>query len=78
MIPCNFSTNIKDIAGLQSNQIKKGLRNNQNNKIRLDKNIPNLVDKNNKKKLYNVVNLDKTNLDCLDKLNQHCNTSFVR
>ena len=68
----------EDRKGLRSDQYKKVLKSNQDNKIRLDKNIPNLIDKNNKDRLYSVVNLNKTNLDCLDKLNQHCITSFVR
>ena len=68
----------EDRKGLRSDQYKKVLKSNQDNKIRLDKNILNLIDKCSKDRLYSVVNLNKTNLDCLDKLNQHCNTSFVR
>ena len=61
---------------------KKGFQNNQDKKISLDcktKSILSVVEsKCNNEELYNVVNLDKTNLDCLDKLNQCCITSFVR
>ncbi len=57
-----FSVECK--KGLQSNQIKKVLQSN--------------LSKYNKKKPYNVEKLNKTNLGCLDRLNQHCNTSFVR
>ncbi len=44
-------------------QNKKGLQSN--------------LSKHNKKKSYNVEKLNNTNLGCLDRLNQHCNTSFV-
>ncbi len=57
---------------------RKVLQSNLDKKIRLDKKtlsdkkFPNLIDKCNKERLYNVINLNKTNLDYLDKLNQHC------
>ena len=72
---------------------KKGLQSNPDKKIRLDKKtsidkkFPNLIGKYNKdrlsgkSKLYNDRNLDRKdwiNLDYQDKLNNHCNTNFVR
>lgn len=55
----------------------KRLQSNLNNKICLnykvlkDKKYSNLKNKYNKNESCKVVNLDKLNLDCLDKSNQH-------
>ncbi|KER06863.1 hypothetical protein AAA799E16_00379 [Marine Group I thaumarchaeote SCGC AAA799-E16] len=59
---------VKDSSRLQSNQNKNI---SLNNKVLKDKKYSNLISKYSKKKSCNVVNLDKSNLDCLDKLNQH-------
>lgn len=79
----NLFRNMEDSSRLQSNQITKGLQSNLNNKISLnykvlkDNKYSNLKSKYSKKQICNVVNLDKSNLDCLDRLNQHYNTNFV-
>jgi hypothetical protein len=81
-----------DRKGLQSNQIRKGLESNLNNKIRLnskmlkDKKFSNLkcnkYNKNTKnivETTYHVKNKDKIdwiNLEYQNKLNRHCIANF--